>query len=381
MRIDTKPEVDILHHVKTLDYPTPYFFTSKDILKKNYELFTHLFDNAEIYYALKANSDPKILQYLDEMGSGFEAASLYEIELLIKLGVNAKKIIYGTAVKPATHIIYAHKAGIDRYAADSKEEVEKIASLAPGARIFIRTVVDDTGSVFTMSERFGAPITTVKNLLLFAIELGLKPYGISFYVGSQATNANRWANGINTVKPVIEELAEQGIKLDIINIGGGFPASYKNHKNAPLLPEIVARIHNSLHTLPYIPKIIMEPGRGLVANSTVLVSEVIARNDRSGKPWLVLDAGIYNALYEAMVHQGATEYTVHPLHPANDSKESMICTLAGPTGDSLDVIARNVVLPAYIGVGDRLIFENAGAYTIALACAFNGFPKPELYIS
>lgn len=372
---------DMLDHVRSLDYPTPYFFASKDALKTTYHLFTHLFPNSEVYYALKANSEPSILTHLNELGCGFEAASAYEIDMLIRIGVQPSKIIYGTSVKPSSHIIYARKAGVDRFAADSKEEVEKIAAHAPGSKVFIRGIVDDSGSVFTMSERFGTPVGTVKHLLLQARDLGLQPYGISFYVGSQATHADRWGKAIHVIRPVIEELLEEGIKLDVINIGGGFPVNYDNHKNAPQLVDIVRNINEALHHLPYIPKLIMEPGRGLVATSTVLVAEVVARNDRAGHPWLVLDAGIYNALYEAMIHQGATQYTVHPLHPPKGDVEMMTCTLAGPTGDSLDVINRHAVLPSYISVGDKLVFENAGAYTVTMASPFNGFPKPNLYLS
>lgn len=372
---------DILAHVRSLDYQTPFFFTSKHALKANYEVFVHSFRSSQIYYALKANSDPKILAYLDHLGCGFEAASAYEIDMLIRIGVKPNKIIYGTSVKPSSHIIYARKAGIDRFAADSKEEIEKIAAHAPGAHVFIRAIVDDTGSVFTMSERFGTPIGTVRSLLVQAKELGLNAYGISFYVGSQATHADRWAKAIHMVQPVIEELLKDGIKLEVLNIGGGFPVNYDNHQNAPKLKEIVSTVHDAMDTLPYEPKVIMEPGRGLVANSTVLVAEVIARNDRAGKPWLVLDAGIYNALYEAMIHQGATQYTVHPLHPPTGDVEIMTCTLAGPTGDSLDIINRHAKLPSYINVGDKLVFENAGAYTVTMASPFNGFPKPELYIN
>lgn len=370
----------IIDEARVLRYPTPFFYTSKEILKHNYGTFTDLFDNAEIYYALKANSDPKVLICLNELGCGFEAASRYEIDMLLDVGVDPQNIMYGTSVKPIEHIKYAHAVGINRFAADSKEELEKIAVCAPGSRIFVRATVDDTGSVFTFSERFGAPVEKVKNLILHAKHLELKIYGISFHVGSQATKAERWANGLKTLKPVIEELKQEGLTLEIINIGGGFPVAYTNHKSAPRLDEIVARIHTVLHTLPYIPKIIMEPGRGIVASSTVMVSEVISKTVRGGKIWLCVDGGIYNGLYEAMIHQGATQYTVHP--PAIDhyDNDSMTCVIAGPTGDSLDIIARDIVLPSYITVGDRLIFENAGAYTISMACAFNGFPKPELYI-
>jgi len=380
MSLKTVPKQDLLQQARLLNYKTPFFFTSRDVLKQNYQMYTDLFDDAEVYYALKANADPRILSYLDSLGCGFEAASAYEISDLIDVGVNPAKIIYGTSIKPSEHIKLAHQVGVDRFAADSREEVEKVAEHAPGAKVFIRTIVDDAGSVFMMSERFGTPASTVKELLLYARELGLKAYGVSFYVGSQAAHATMWANGIRTIQPIIEELHREGIRLEVINIGGGFPVHYDNHKDAPELREIVVSIHNALHSLPYMPKILMEPGRGLVATSTVLVSEIIARNDRANKPWLCLDAGIYNALYEAMIHQGATRYPVHPFQPALEPIELLSYTLAGPTGDSLDIIARDVDLPTYLEVGDRLIFEHAGAYTVNMASRFNGFPAPPLYV-
>lgn len=370
---------DILQKVRTLDHPTPFFYTSRSILKHNYQTFTHVFGSTDVYYAIKSNSDPKIISYLAELGSGFEAASSYEIDLLLKLGVDPTKIIYGTSVKPSTHIKNAFSNGIDRFAADSKEEVEKIANNAPGSRVFIRTAVDDTGSVFTFSERFGAPIENLKDLVHHVRHLNLKAYGISFHVGSQATNEYRWSNAINTIRPIIEQLLDEGVTLEILDIGGGFPVAYYNHQHVPHLPEVVSHIQNSVHMLPYMPKLIVEPGRGIAASSTVMVAEVISRTVRGGKVWLCLDAGIYNALYEAMIHQGSTQYAVHPFVVQSDSK-TMHATLAGPTGDSLDIIARDVELPDYIDVGDRLIFENAGAYTITMSSPFNGFPQPELYI-
>jgi ornithine decarboxylase len=380
MTLKTVEPEHILAQAQLLTYPTPFFYTSRDVIKHNYHVFTHLFDNAEIYYALKANSEPKILSYLNELGCGFEAASAYEISMLIDVGVSPKKIVYGTSIKPAEHIRLAHNAGVNRFAADSMEEVKKIADNAPGAKVFIRAIVDDAGSVFMMSERFGTPVDTVKDMLLYAKSLGLKTYGISFYVGSQAAHADMWARGVNTVKPVVEELYKEGVTLEVLNIGGGFPVHYDNHQDAPELRQIVINVHNAMHTLPYMPKIIMEPGRAMVATSTVLITEVIARNDRGNKPWLCLDAGIYNALYEAMIHQGATRYPVLPLNPPTEPTENLSFTLAGPTGDSLDVIARDVELPSYISVGDKLVFEHAGAYTITMASRFNGFPAPSFYI-
>jgi ornithine decarboxylase len=376
----TKTEVSLLQQARLLNFNTPFFYTSREVLEKNYHMFTNLFDNVGVFYALKANSEPQILTYLNSIGCGFEAASGYEIEILLKLGVDPQKIVYGTSIKPAAHIRMAYASGIRCFAADSREEIKKIADNAPGSRVFVRTIVDDAGSVFMMSERFGAPAAAVVDLMLYAKQLELKLYGLSFYVGSQAANAKMWAKGIRTLRPLIETLFVQGITLEVINIGGGFPVHYDNHRDAPELKEIVVSLHNALHELPYTPKILIEPGRGIVATSTVLITEVIARNDRAGKPWLCLDAGIYNALYEAMIHQGSTRYPVYPFNVPSEPGPELVFTLAGPTGDSLDVIARDVRLPAYTDVGDRLIFEHAGAYSVTMASRFNGFPPVPVYM-
>lgn len=373
-------ELEVIEKARKLNYKTPFFFTSKKVLKHNYETFTHLFNNSEVYYAIKSNADLKILEYLKKLGSGFEAASFFEIKLLLDLGVKSTKIIYGTSVKPSEHIRLAKKAGIDRMAADSKEELDKIAKHAPGAKVFIRAIVNDSDSVFAFSERFGAPIEIIRDLLLYAKEQGLMPYGISFHVGSQALHAEHWSDAILSIKPVIEKLQKDGILLEILDIGGGFPVVYNNHKQVPQLSDIVGHVHNTLHTLPYMPKVIMEPGRGIVATSTVMVSEVISRTKRRGKDWLVLDGGVYNCLYEAMIHQGTTQYDVHTAKKARKDVELNPYVLAGPTGDSLDIITRDITLPSSINVGDRLIFENTGAYTITMSSPFNGFPKPELYL-
>lgn len=374
-------EHEIIEQARALTHLTPFFFTSKSILKHNFETFTRLFDNEEVFYALKANADPKILSFLKDLGSGFEAASKFEIDALLDVGVDPKKIIYGTSVKPVSHIEHAHKLGINRFAADSSEEIEKLAKYAPGSKVLIRVIVNDSDSVFAFSERFGAPINTVHGLVVLAKKLELKTYGLSFHVGSQATHAEHWANALLTLKPTFVELDEEGIRFEVIDIGGGFPVVYNNHKKIPKLDEIVPRIKNVLHTFPYAPKIIIEPGRGIIASATVMVSEIISRTIRNGKVWLVLDGGVYNGLYEAMIHQGTTQYDVHTVAVPEADPELMPCVLAGPTGDSLDIITRDITLPSFVTVGDRLIFENAGAYTVTMASPFNGFPKPELYLN
>ena len=371
---------DIFSHewIASLDYETPFFVFSKRKIVDALSEFAQCFPGAAIHYAMKANSEPEVLLTLHEAGSNFEVASAHELDLLKKIPVPPENIIYGTSVKAASHIRAFFEYGVDRFALDLLPEVEKIAAMAPGARVYVRASVDDTGSVFRFSEKFGVEKENIFPLLQHARKCGLHPYGISFHVGSQSTNPLAWANALNSLAPVIEHLASGGIKVEAINLGGGYPSAYASTEKALHLQDIARCALKQYSRLSYQPQLIMEPGRGIVGDSAVLVSTVIARIERKGSPWLFLDAGVYNALYEALPFQGSTRYRVTAMRPSKNCAQTSF-SLAGPTGDSPDVITREAILPQNIAVGDRLIFHAVGAYSLVVASRFNGFPKPSVY--
>lgn len=364
--------------LETLQYKTPFFVFSKKKILDNYNEFKRLFPGSSIHYAMKANSEPEILRILSDAGCGFEVASAYELDILKKLHVKPEKIIYGTSVKPASHIKEFSDYGVDIFACDSFSELEKIARSAPGAKIYIRTIANDAGSVFKFSEKFGTDPSSIISLLVRAKELGLRPYGISFHVGSQASDPTAWANVLVILRSILQNLKEMGITLEVLNLGGGYPCRYTSSENVPSLKEIAKHTLKEYRKLPYKLKLILEPGRGMIADTGVLVASIFARVERRGNTWLFLDAGVYNALFETMAYQGSTRYPVTSMRPAKDSGES-IFELAGPTGDSPDVITREVLLPSDIDVGDKLIIYHAGAYSLTTASPFNGFPRPDVY--
>lgn len=357
----------------------PYFVLDLRKLRASYKAFQNAFPTTDIYYALKANSDPLILAALAEAGSGFEAASWQEIDQLLNLGVNADRIIYGSAVKPRAYVERAAQAGVDRFAADSLEELQMLGQAAPGARVFVRVKLDDTYSVFQMSGKFGVPQETAAGLLRQAVALGLRPWGLSFNVGSQATRSSEWATGIAAVAPIFTELRAEGIRLEVLNLGGGFPVQYRDSVEIGI-DEIAKQVRAAVDLLPYQPLLIAEPGRRIVATCLSLVATIISRIERPDGPWLFLDCGVYNALYEALVHQGRTSYPVSQLDLRSADAPLAFYVLAGPTGDGLDMIARNVALPVDMAVCDRLLFRNVGAYTRAMASSFNGFPVPPVLV-
>ena len=374
----TQPAFDA-ECIAALPYETPYFLFSKaELLTRVCEFNRHL-PNVAIQYALKANSEPAVLRILADAGCGFEAASRYELRLLRNIGVPPDKIIYGTSVKSAAHIREFAEYGVDCFACDCRSELEKIAANAPGSRIYVRLAVNDAGSVFKFSEKFGTDRVTAFSLLTMAASLGLRPYGLSFHVGSQSRNHRAWSNALANVREAMIALSQAGIKLEMLNLGGGFPCQYASTDIVPTLAEIGVEIAEQCRLLPYQPKLVIEPGRAIVAEAGVLVASVIARVPRRETTWLFLDAGVYNGLFEAMAYQGSTRYVVEAARPSSVSGVALFA-LAGPTGDSPDVITREALLPADLDVGDKVIVRNAGAYSLSVTSEFNGFPKPRAYI-
>jgi ornithine decarboxylase len=358
---------------------TPFFVFSRNALLHNFNQYRKCFPaRTEICFALKANSEKTVLKTLNEAGSSFEAASKYELSLLKDLQVSPGRIIYGTSVKAANHIAEFASYGTDRFAFDSEDELLKIAAYAPGARVYVRALVDSvSSSVFNLSEKFGTPLKHCVALLQKAQAFGLVPYGISFCVGSQARNEKSWSQAIKEIAPAMTELSESDIHLRMINLGGGFPHDYEKNEGFPAIEQITGHIRDAVSKLPYEVEYLIEPGRGLVANSFVLITTIIAKASRAGKPWLYLDAGVYNALMESLTCQGSTKYLIESL-AENHSASIENFIVAGPTGDDLDVISRNTVLPSVVKAGDKLIIWDTGAYTTVLATGFNGFPKPKM---
>ena len=212
--------------LESLRHETPFFVFSKEILRAKYGEFKKHFPHASIYYAMKADAEKGVLETLAEEGASFEAASVHELRILKELNIPADRILYGTSVKPASHIKEFHDYGVNRFAFDSFSELDKIAMISPKARVYVRVSVNDTGSIYRFSEKFGTVHENVVPLLIRARELGLEHYGISFHVGSQAGNREAWMHAIRSLQPVIKHLLEIGIQLEVLNIGGGFPCTY-----------------------------------------------------------------------------------------------------------------------------------------------------------
>jgi ornithine decarboxylase len=341
-------------------------------MRQKYEQLQRELGEAKIYYALKANPHREVVKLFQQIDAGFEISSEGELKLLVQLGVPPEKIISSNPIKSEAFIKSAYNYGVDLFAFDSYAEIEKLSRFAPSSKVYVRLSVSNKGSEWPLSEKFGVEIEDAAELLVQAERKHLKPYGITFHVGSQCTNLTTWVQAIRGSRVVWELVRSKGIKLQLLDIGGGFPIKYT--KSVPSVAEIAQVVKEAIEEI--FPdeniEIISEPGRALIGEAGVLVATVLAKAVRRGQKWLYLDVGVFNGLMESV---GGIKY---PLAVAKGGKVSK-WMLAGPSCDSFDVISADIELPEP-EVGDKVYIMSAGAYTTAYASQFNGFLVPKTYL-
>ncbi|HET6531509.1 MAG TPA: type III PLP-dependent enzyme [Actinoplanes sp.] len=362
--------------LEVIDLPTPYLVTDLGTVAQRHAAFSRALPGVQAFYAMKCNPSPEILTTLAARGAGFEIASLGELRLLQRLGIDPAGVLYSNPVKPPAHVAEAHRAGVWRFSFDSPNELAKIARYAPGAAVFVRLRVDDKASVFPLSRKFGADVEDAFDLMLLARRLGLRPYGITFHVGSQCGNPAAWRQAIGDAGRLMTRLRAGGIEIGMLDLGGGFPARYV--ADVPGIETIGSYVMPALaDLLPYRPGLLAaEPGRHLVAESAVMAAGVIGREQRGGENWLFVDVGAYNGMMETLQTANGWDYPLWTSVPGHADVPQLPYTVTGPSCDSSDTMFVNVSLPATIDVGDTLYIGSAGAYTLSYASAFNGFAPP-----
>lgn len=367
------------------DKETPFLVVDLEIIKQKYVELTNCFPKAKVHYALKANPGQPVIDLLRDLGSNFDCASMFELSKVLDSGVSPDRISYGNTIKKAAHVKWAYEQGIRLFATDSKADLQNIAEYAPGSKIFVRILVEGGETAeWPLSRKFGCHPDMAIDLLVQAKNQGLIPYGISFHVGSQQKDIAVWDAALSKVKYMFDWMKfEEEVELKMINMGGGFPANYISEVNPINIyaQEILRYLHDDYGD--EAPEIILEPGRSLVGESGVLVSEVvlISRKSRTDlKRWVYTDVGLFQGLMETM-----GESIKYPIYTEkmdeSDNKEGSV-VLAGPTCDSTDIMYENVGyhLPMSLAPRDRLYWMTTGAYTNSYSSVeFNGFPPLQTY--
>jgi ornithine decarboxylase len=365
----TAPAID------RLPWRTPFLLMDLDRVERAYRTLLDALGVDALHYAVKCNPDKRVLTRLHQAGCRFEIASHTELVQLRAIGVQPADVLYSNPVKPVEHIRRAYQAGCWRFAVDGQAELRKLAEHAPGSAVYVR--LRTTGASGVPSEgKFGVDASQAHRLLSDASAMGLRPYGLTFHVGSQMTRPAAWAEAILEAGDLISHLAEDGIRLSMLDIGGGFPARYTDADPDPY--EYGAFVRQALDLLPYRLHVVAEPGRGLVADAGVLVSTVIGTATRAGRDWVHVDVGAFNGLMEALETGNTLAF---PLSDSRGTAELRPYHLTGPTCDSQDTIMFDAQLSAGIDAGDRVHIRTAGAYTTAYAARFNGFEIPDVRVA
>jgi len=320
---------------------------------------------------------------LAELGSNFDVASVPELDLVLSYGVKPEKISFGNTIKKEKDIKNAYDKGIRLFVYDSEAELEKIARVAPDAKVFCRILWLGEGAEWPLSRKFGCDPDMAVDLIIKSKELGLEPYGISFHPGSQQKDLNQWDLAITKVAEIFRQVnREADIELKMINMGGGFPApGYRSPVQS--LEAYADTIRASLNENfgEEWPRIICEPGRSMVGDAGIVRTEIILiskKIDSEFEPrWIYLDIGKFSGMAETF--EEAITYRFKTPHDGEDCGPVI---LAGPTCDSLDILYEKTeyTLPLSLKIGDTLEIQSAGAYTTSYAsCGFNGFPPPKVY--
>ena len=359
----------------------PCLVVDLDVVRANYRAFARSLPDTRVYYAVKANPSPEILETLVELGSSFDCASPTEIKAALAAGAGPDRISYGNTIKKERDVARAYALGVRLFAVDCEEEVDKIARSAPGSKVFCRILYDSGTAEWPLSRKFGCAPEMAVEVVDYAHRNGLVAHGVSFHVGSQQPDTESWDGALATSAWVFRELAERGIHLKMVNLGGGFPTRYL--KDIPSVSNYAMAIGGALrrHFGNRLPETIIEPGRGMVGDAGIIKTEVvlISRKEKNDPlRWVYLDIGKFHGLAETM-----DESIRYPIKTPHEGAPSSPCVLAGPTCDSADVLYEKTPyeLPVSLSIGDELLIEGTGAYTsMYSSVGFNGFAPLRSYV-
>ena len=322
----------------------------------------------DLHYALKPLPHAAVVRAVIAEGGWLDLATSGEVSLVQSLGADPARCIHTHPIKRERDIRNALDFGVRVFVADNPDEVRKLKRYSDRARLLLRVSFRSPGAVCDLSRKFGCDPEAALELARLAISLGIDVQGFSFHAGSQLADALKHVEAIGVCAQLLSQARRERLgTLDTLDIGGGFPIDYL--KSAVDIRRFCAPIRAVLGKLPRRVRVIAEPGRYIVGPAAIGVATVIGRAQREGHWWYYLDDGLYGS-YSGQ-HYDHARYPVEALRQGDVLLPSV---LAGPTCDSIDVIAENLMLPQ-LRAGDLIVGRAMGAYTWASASEFNFFPK------
>jgi ornithine decarboxylase len=321
-----------------------------------------------MHYALKPLPHAAVVRTIIEAGGSLDLATSGEVQLAASLGVDPTRCIHTHPIKRERDIRNALAYGVRTFVADKVAEVRKFKRYGERVSLLLRVSFRSPGAVCDLSRKFGCDPEDAIALARLAASLGVDVQGFSFHVGSQAADALKYVEAIEACRQLLASARRERLgTLDTLDIGGGFPIDYLQH--ALEIRKFCAPIRAALARLPARVRVLAEPGRFIAGPAAIGVATVMGRARREGHWWYYLDDGLYGC-YSGQLYDHAR----YPVESLRQGEPRLPSVLAGPTCDSIDVIAENLMLPQ-LKAGDLIVGRAMGAYTWASASEFNFFPK------
>ena len=349
------------------EFGTPTLAVSRSKLQSVYREMKSSLPNVHLFYAAKANSDVSILRTLFLEGSFVDVCSYREMQSALLAGFSPEQMIHTHPCKTADNTKSCYQEGLRWFTFDCEAEIDKIRRNAPDTKALLRLRADSQSSLINLSAKFGCAVSEAPALARAAIRRGLDVRALSFHVGSQCTNPEDFRSMLIRTREVWDECVAAGCQLEMLDVGGGFPAPYRTS----VLPlgdycrHLARALDATFGDLDI--RIIAEPGRGLCAESVTLVTRVLGKSVRNGLPWYFIDDGVYGSFSGKLFDHADFGIVAE----AADMRPRSACVLAGPTCDSHDVVAVDQELPD-LEIGELLLVPTMGAYSSASASGFNG---------
>lgn len=348
-------------------YGSPLLVVDAQRIRDQYRRLGAALPGVTLHFALKPLPHPAVVATLAAEGASFDLATNGEVEIVRRAGIAPQRCIHTHPIKRDGDIRTALSFGVRTFVADNPDEIRKFVSHRQRASLLIRVAFRSPDATCDLSRKFGCEPDAVASLVKLAVDLGIDIAGLSFHVGSQTLTPAMHVEAIRICGDLMRQASQSGRPFGTIDIGGGFPADYI--ARAMPIEEFCAPIRAALGELPHRVRVIAEPGRYIAAPAAIAVSSVMGRAQRDGQWWYYLDDGLYGC-YSGQLYDHAS-FPVDALRPGGERLKSV---LAGPTCDSIDVIAENIALPL-LDIGDVVVARSMGAYTWACATEFNLYPK------
>jgi ornithine decarboxylase len=364
--IDPFQPAEIRRLVK--EYGSPLIILDCERVRVQYRKLRKALPGVDLHYALKPMPHPSVVNTIVAEGGFLDLATTGEVHLVERLGISPERCIHTHPIKREQDIVNAIKFGVRTFVADNPDEVRKFARYTANAGLLLRVSFRSPGAVCDLSRKFGCDPEDLLGLARLAADLGVEVRGLSFHVGSQAVDSAKHVEALQACAALISAARKEKLgAFDTLDIGGGFPIDYAQPVQD--INRFCAPLRTALAKLPKRVRVIAEPGRYIVGPSALGVASVMGRARREGHWWYYLDDGLYGS-YSGQLFDHAR----YPVEPLRDDGERLPSVLAGPTCDSIDVIAENLLLPE-LKAGDLIVGRAMGAYTWASASEFNFFPK------